>query len=146
MSEWSREERIQLGKSVCACSFHVNLKVLFYLKFLLRFGLGRQADHELAVAEGGGCCGLANLRTLCTPCHRKETAALRLRLRRKVATAAARGTADLRAWFKGPAPISTPEAAPRDPWQVQNQKPPETQLLVSGLKQSAGHGIEFSDD
>ena len=34
-----------------------------------------QADHLVAVHEGGGCCGLANLRTLCTPCHVKVTRA-----------------------------------------------------------------------
>lgn len=34
-----------------------------------------QADHILAVADGGGCCGLSNLRTLCSPCHAKVTAA-----------------------------------------------------------------------
>jgi len=28
-----------------------------------------QADHILAVAEGGGSCGIENLRTLCVPCH-----------------------------------------------------------------------------
>ena len=28
-----------------------------------------QADHILAVSEGGGGCGLENLRTLCVPCH-----------------------------------------------------------------------------
>ena len=28
-----------------------------------------QADHIVPVAEGGGECSLANLRTLCTPCH-----------------------------------------------------------------------------
>jgi len=40
-----------------------------------------QADHILAVAEGGGGCGLENLRTLCTPCHKIETDNLRHRLR-----------------------------------------------------------------
>mmetsp|Transcript_14620 Transcript_14620/g.31495 ORF Transcript_14620/g.31495 Transcript_14620/m.31495 type:complete len:1097 (+) Transcript_14620:143-3433(+) len=40
-----------------------------------------QADHILAVAEGGGSCGLDNLRTLCTPCHKIETEKLRARLR-----------------------------------------------------------------
>ena len=40
-----------------------------------------QADHIVAVAEGGGGCGLENLRTLCTPCHRVETEQLRSRLR-----------------------------------------------------------------
>lgn len=39
------------------------------------------ADHILPVAEGGGECDLDNLRTLCLPCHREVTAALRLRLR-----------------------------------------------------------------
>ena len=40
------------------------------------------ADHILPVAEGGGQCDLDNLRTLCLPCHREATAALRRRLRR----------------------------------------------------------------
>jgi len=40
-----------------------------------------QADHIIAVAEGGGDCGLDNLQTLCTPCHRVETEKLRSRLR-----------------------------------------------------------------
>ncbi len=47
--------------------------------------LGRKslwdADHILPVAEGGGECDLANLRTLCLQCHRLATAALRERLR-----------------------------------------------------------------
>lgn len=34
------------------------------------------ADHIVPVIEGGGVCGLANLRTLCKPCHRNETRAL----------------------------------------------------------------------
>ena len=36
-------------------------------------------DHIVPVVEGGGACGLENLRTLCRPCHRKETAALAAR-------------------------------------------------------------------
>lgn len=35
-----------------------------------------EADHIVPVIEGGGECDLTNLRTLCLPCHRKETAAL----------------------------------------------------------------------
>jgi len=38
------------------------------------------ADHVLPVAEGGGECDLANMRTLCLKCHRQVTAALRRRL------------------------------------------------------------------
>jgi hypothetical protein len=36
-----------------------------------------QADHVVPVVDGGADLGLANLRTLCIPCHRRETAALR---------------------------------------------------------------------
>jgi len=39
-----------------------------------------QVDHIQAVAEGGGDCGLENLRTLCVPCHSVETGKLRGRL------------------------------------------------------------------
>ena len=35
-----------------------------------------QADHITPVIEGGGECGIENYRTLCTPCHKKETAEL----------------------------------------------------------------------
>ena len=41
-----------------------------------------QADHVVPVAEGGGGCGLENLRTLCLPCHRAATADLTRRLTR----------------------------------------------------------------
>eukprot|EP00559_Dactyliosolen_fragilissimus_P005494 CAMPEP_0184872242 /NCGR_PEP_ID=MMETSP0580-20130426/41171_1 /TAXON_ID=1118495 /ORGANISM="Dactyliosolen fragilissimus" /LENGTH=1184 /DNA_ID=CAMNT_0027375001 /DNA_START=422 /DNA_END=3976 /DNA_ORIENTATION=- len=40
-----------------------------------------QADHHIAVSEGGGGCGLENIRTLCTLCHREETSKLRARLK-----------------------------------------------------------------
>ncbi len=45
------------------------------------------ADHVVPVAEGGGECDLANLRTLCIPCHRRVTQELsvRLRFRKKLA-------------------------------------------------------------
>lgn len=39
-----------------------------------------EADHIVPVAEGGGECGLENIRTLCIWCHRKVTAELRRRL------------------------------------------------------------------
>lgn len=38
-----------------------------------------EADHVVPLAEGGGM-GLDNLRTLCVPCHKRETAALARRL------------------------------------------------------------------
>jgi 5-methylcytosine-specific restriction endonuclease McrA len=58
------------------------------LKLLERWGLKRvsrrslwDADHILAVAEGGGECDLDNLRTLCLICHRRVTIELRKRMR-----------------------------------------------------------------
>jgi 5-methylcytosine-specific restriction protein A len=39
-----------------------------------------EADHLVPVAEGGGACGLENLRTLCKRCHAVETGQLRRRL------------------------------------------------------------------
>ena len=41
-----------------------------------------QSDHIIPVVEGGGECGLENLRTLCTNCHRKETKELHARLKK----------------------------------------------------------------
>lgn len=35
-----------------------------------------EVDHIIPVIEGGGCCGLDNLRTLCFVCHRQQTADL----------------------------------------------------------------------
>lgn len=42
-----------------------------------------EADHIVPVSEGGGCCGLNNLRTLCIPCHKKETSTLSVRRNNK---------------------------------------------------------------
>lgn len=39
-----------------------------------------ERDHIVAVAEGGGSCGLENYQTLCIPCHRAKTAGMRKRL------------------------------------------------------------------
>ena len=39
-----------------------------------KFGGGLwDADHILPVKNGGGCCGLENLRTLCISCHKNIT-------------------------------------------------------------------------
>jgi 5-methylcytosine-specific restriction protein A len=60
-------------------------------KLLVRWGLKKltrrslwDADHIVAVAEGGGECDLENLRTLCLNCHRRQTAELRERLRSRL--------------------------------------------------------------
>ena len=38
-----------------------------------------EVDHVLSVVEGGGLCGLENLRTLCIPCHLAATRELAAR-------------------------------------------------------------------
>jgi len=60
-------------------------------------------DHKVPVVEGGGSCGLENLRTLCRTCHREVTAQLaaRLAFRRKA-----------RKWFLR-APSVTPHVGTR---------------------------------
>lgn len=52
---------------------------------LLGFGRGRwrEVDHIVPVTEGGGLCGIDNLRTLCGACHAVATAALAKRKGRK---------------------------------------------------------------
>jgi len=42
-----------------------------------------EMDHIKPVVEGGGTCGLENLRTLCVWCHNRVTADLRRRLAKK---------------------------------------------------------------
>lgn len=57
------------------------------LGFTLRFKQYRrlkslwEADHIVAVVEGGGSCTLENLRTLCSPCHKAVTKALMGRIK-----------------------------------------------------------------
>ena len=58
-----------------------------------------QADHVLPVAEGGGECSLHNIRTLCTPCHQRETAKLQRRLKDGQLGLSAKGTKDIRGFF-----------------------------------------------
>jgi 5-methylcytosine-specific restriction enzyme A len=56
-------------------------------QFEKKWGLRRHlwdADHVRPVSEGGGECDLSNMRTLCLPCHRTATAALRKRSRKAI--------------------------------------------------------------
>lgn len=47
--------------------------------YLLRRRRYWEVDHITPVVEGGGCCGLENLRTLCWDCHRRATRELAMR-------------------------------------------------------------------
>ena len=54
------------------------------LEKLMGYGRGCwwEVDHIVPVVEGGGLCGLENLRLLCGACHASETAALSKRRRK----------------------------------------------------------------
>jgi len=73
----------------CRCEFHQACSGW-------GFRVGRtlwEADHIIPVVEGGGKCGLENLRTLCRRCHAqatRELAARRAALRRLEKDAASR--------------------------------------------------------
>ncbi|XP_006811177.1 DNA annealing helicase and endonuclease ZRANB3-like [Saccoglossus kowalevskii] len=61
-----------------------------------------QADHIVAVSNGGGLCSLDNFRTLCTVCHRSVTN-IQSRQRKqdkKIAARRSAGFADITAFFK----------------------------------------------
>jgi 5-methylcytosine-specific restriction endonuclease McrA len=93
-----RERVFQRDKGICAvCG--VDCQAAFHhlkrqrgtakLKAMAEWGLTKNrkslwdADHIVPVAEGGGECDLANMRTLCLKCHRVHTAMLRARLLRR---------------------------------------------------------------
>ena len=91
-----REQVFERDKGICAlCQTDTHRAFLelkksrgtFKLKLLDRWGLKKlnrkslwDADHIVPVVEGGGECDLANIRTLCLPCHKQETEKLRRRL------------------------------------------------------------------
>lgn len=75
------------------------------------------ADHIVPVSEGGGECGLDNLRTLCLKCHRAETVALRKRRRATRAPSAASATR--------PEPKAG-RARPGQPTRVRARRPPKS--------------------
>ncbi|GBG27503.1 Helicase, putative [Hondaea fermentalgiana] len=58
-----------------------------------------QADHIHAVALGGGQASMLNFRTLCCPCHERETKALMRALRGRKLEEAAQGSRDIRGFF-----------------------------------------------
>jgi len=90
-----REQVFLRDRGVCALC-HVDARAAYFdlkrsrgahrERLLARWGLNRinrktlwDADHIVPVVEGGGECDLANIRTLCLICHRKQTTELRQR-------------------------------------------------------------------
>lgn len=74
-----RRERLDLARALIGV----------WLGRVMRFGMYHEfphlweADHIVPVSEGGALCGLEGLRTLCLPCHKKESARLAGRRGRK---------------------------------------------------------------
>lgn len=91
-----REQVFLRDKGICALCHIDTVKEMRSLKrsrgsrrleLLASWGLKKvsrrtlwDADHIVAVAEGGGECDLENIRTLCLRCHRLSTLELRTRL------------------------------------------------------------------
>lgn len=91
-----RERVLERDRGVCAQCAQDTLAAYLHLRklrgparrvALARWGLKTlnrsslwDADHILPVREGGGECDLSNIRTLCLPCHRAATLALRKRI------------------------------------------------------------------
>jgi 5-methylcytosine-specific restriction endonuclease McrA len=90
-----REQVFLRDRGICALC-HVDARTAYFdlkrsrgahrQKLLAHWGLTRMnrktlwdADHIVPVVEGGGECDLANIRTLCLICHRKQTEELRQR-------------------------------------------------------------------
>jgi len=61
--------------------FYARIKVLerdgAFCAFCKQVTEDWHVDHIRPVQDGGGCCGLENLRTLCHPCHLRWTAVTR---------------------------------------------------------------------
>lgn len=95
-----RERVLQRDAGVCAkcgintISLRRDMRRLDFAarrRFLKEWGLTERsrkslwdADHIVPVAEGGGQCDLANMRTLCLKCHKEVTAALLVRLKKAI--------------------------------------------------------------
>jgi 5-methylcytosine-specific restriction endonuclease McrA len=88
---FKRDAGVCAGCGVNTVQLRKDMRRLDYAarkKFLKEWGLSEKsrkslwdADHVIPVAEGGGQCDLANMRTLCLKCHRAVTALLRERLK-----------------------------------------------------------------
>lgn len=108
MHEWKlrtqpaylREQVLKRDQGICSACGVDTIAAARKLRFsrgaartslLAQWGLRRRsrkslwdADHIVAVAEGGGECDLDNIQTLCLRCHRDATAKLRNRIRKAV--------------------------------------------------------------
>lgn len=78
-----------------------------------------EADHIVPVAEGGGACGLENLRTLCVPCHADESEKLRWRLKLSGGNSNSsmdkKHQTDIRTMFKPGSSVQRPQETTKRP-------------------------------
>ncbi len=93
-----REQVLKRDRGICSCCGIDTISAIRKLRcarganrisLLEHWGLRRKvrkslwdADHIVAVVEGGGEFDLENIRTMCLRCHREATIQLRLRQRR----------------------------------------------------------------
>jgi len=82
--EYVRRKLFERDHGVCAiCRLDTVAELRALLKRTIhpgtRMGHLWHADHALPVVEGGGECSMDNFRTLCPPCHKRETAKLATR-------------------------------------------------------------------
>lgn len=70
------DKRLKRMAMVSIETMTADLEAKGFKNAVRRYRIGNlwQADHIKPVAEGGGSCGLENIQTLCTPCHKRKTA------------------------------------------------------------------------
>jgi 5-methylcytosine-specific restriction endonuclease McrA len=89
------------------------------------------ADHMEAVIDGGGMKGLKNYRTLCIPCHKKETKKLHLRM----------------AQDKRDGKVAVPTPPPEPPKPVEPAVPPKPVVpAVEEIEASAASAFDLIKD
>lgn len=76
----TRLQRIQIENTLKECEYDEKSSRYTELLATLNITVNEarnsiwDADHEVPVANGGGLCGLSNIRTLCKKCHKGKTA------------------------------------------------------------------------
>lgn len=72
----ARKARTLEGKALAQFLEQHDIKVTRKIHARKHGGGLWDADHTIAVVNGGGLCGLDNIRTLCIACHKSVTKSL----------------------------------------------------------------------